>query len=255
MENVKVELSDGVQIVRICRSHKKNALTGPMYEAMTDALGDANARQDIAVTVLTGEGDGFTAGNDIAEFAGFAQSGALGAPVLGFLKALVVTQKPLVAAVEGLAIGVGTTLLFHCDLVYAGRSARFSTPFLSLGLVPEAASSLTMPRRMGYARAFEMLCLGETFDAARAETAGIVNGVVDDGMALAVALEAAGKLAQKPPAALAAARTLMRGTSQELTERIDEEAEIFGDRLRSDEAREAFSAFLEKRPANFSKLR
>lgn len=253
--DIECQCEDGVQTLRLNRAQKKNALTGEMYSALADALERGDQSQDVAVHVFLGSEGIFSAGNDLNDFVGFAQSGSLGAPVLRFLKALATTQKPMVAAVDGLAVGIGTTLLFHCDLVYASERARFRTPFLDLGLVPEAASSLLIPRHIGYHRAFEMLCLGTDFDAEAAHAAGFVNAVTTpDGLEEA-ALAAAQRLAQKPRAALSAARRLMRGDQAAILAKIDEEAAEFAERLKSAEAEEALVAFSEKRPPDFSKIR
>ncbi len=253
---VRVETVDGVQTLRIHRPEKKNALTGPMYETMTEALSAGDWSDEVAVHLFLGREGIFTAGNDLGEFLAFAEDGALGVHVVRFLRALVETRKPMVAAVDGLAIGIGTTMLLHCDLVYASPAARFATPFLDLGLVPEAASSLLMPQRMGHAWAFEMLCLGETFDAEKAWTAGIVNAIVPSEGLEAHAMDAARRLAAKPAEALAEARRLLRqSTEAEVVARMEEETALFAERLASPEAREAFSAFLEKRPPDFAKLR
>jgi enoyl-CoA hydratase/carnithine racemase len=244
-----------VQVLRINRTEKKNALTRPMYKALSDAIESGDADPGVAVHVITGSGGMFTAGNDISDFL------AAGTPqnkdghvdeVLRFIRLLPLIKKPLIAAVDGIAIGVGTTLLFHCDLVYATPEATFATPFLDLGLVPEAGSSLLMPRVMGYQRSFEMLVLGETFDAARGFEAGFVNAVVSAADLEATALKAARRLAGKPPAALALSRKLLRGDPAEISQRIDQEAVAFAQRLKSPEAREAFQAFLEKRAPQFS---
>jgi enoyl-CoA hydratase/carnithine racemase len=201
-----------------------------------------------------GSGGSFSAGSDVAEFAERARGRAdLSGPILDFIRQLALVEKPLIAAVDGLAVGVGTTLLFHCDLVYATSNSTFRTPFLDLGLVPEAGSSLLAPQRMGHARAFEMLALGETFGAERALAAGLVNAIVPAAELEAAALDAARRLAAKPPEALALCRRLMRGDTAAVRSRIEEEARIFAERLVSPEAREAFAAFLEKRPPDFQK--
>ena len=161
----------------------------------------------------------------------------------------------MIAAVDGLAIGVGTTMLLHCDLVYASPGASFRTPFLDLGILPEAASSLLMPRRMGHVRAFEMLALGAPYSAEQAREAGLINAIVQPDKLEATALDAGRRLASKPPEALALARKLMRGDPVEIIARIDAEIVEFADRLASPEAKEAFQAFLEKRAPDFKKLR
>jgi len=243
-----------VQILRMARSKKKNALTGAMYTALSDALEAGDADETIAAHVITGSDGVFTAGNDIADFLATARgTGDLGKDVLRFIWLLPVIKKPLIAAVDGNAIGIGTTMLFHCDLVYAAPDATFATPFLDLGVVPEAASSLLMPRRMGYVRAFAMLALGDPISADEAVAAGFVNAVVPANDLDATAIDAAKRLAMKPPEALAIARQLMRGDPAEILSRTDEEVVAFRQRLRSPEAIEAFTAFIEKRPPNFRK--
>lgn len=251
-----VSVADWIQTLRLTRASKKNALTSVMYAGLREALIDGDKRADVAVHLLTGSGGSFSAGSDVAEFAERAKGRAdLSGPILEFIRLLPKIEKPIVAAVNGLAIGVGTTLLFHCDLVYASPEATFRTPFLDLGLVPEAASSLIAPQRMGYARAFELLALGEAFSAERALAAGLVNAVVPAADLDATARKAAIRLARKPPEALAACRRLMRGDAAAASAQIEEEARVFAERLVSPEAREAFAAFLEKRPPDFAKLR
>jgi len=204
--------------------------------------------------VFIGSGGMFTAGSDIADFIERAKGGSsLGGPVLDFIRYLPQIRKPVIAAVDGLAIGVGTTMLLHCDLVYASPTASLRTPFLDLGLLPEAGSSLLAPLRMGYARAFELLVLGEAFSAERAREAGIVNAIVPAAELEATALKAAARLAAKAPEVLSVSRRLMRGDPAAIVARIDEEARIFGSRLSSPEAREAFAAFMEKRVPEFGK--
>lgn len=243
-----------VQILRIARPEKKNALTGAMYGALADAIEAGDADDTVAAHIITGSGGIFTAGNDIGDFLATARgTGGLAGDVIRFIRLLPVVKKPLIAAVDGNAIGVGTTMLFHCDLVYASPDATFATPFLDLGVVPEAASSLLVPQRMGYARAFAMLALGDPVSADDAVAAGFVNAVVPANDLEAAALGAAKRLAKKPPEALAVARKLMRGNPTELLSRTDEEIAAFRERLRSPEAIEAFTAFFEKRPPNFRK--
>jgi enoyl-CoA hydratase/carnithine racemase len=255
-QDVQISSSEGVQLIRFARVGKKNAITSEMYAAMCGALAAAEAGRDIAVHMLAGSGGAFSAGSDIGEFMQRATGNSeLGGPILDFIRLLPRLEKPLVAAVDGLAIGLGTTMLLHCDLVYASPASTFRTPFLDLGLVPEAGSSLLAPLRMGHARAFELLALGETFTAERALAAGLVNAVLPPVEVEGAALAAAHRLARKPPEALALCRKLMRGDASAVCARVDEEARIFADRLTSPEAREAFAAFLEKRPPDFSKAR
>jgi enoyl-CoA hydratase/carnithine racemase len=245
---------DGVQVLRIARPEKKNALTGAMYRALSDALEAADADSSIAAHIITGSDGVFTAGNDIADFLATSRgTGDLGKDVVRFIRLLPVIKKPLIAAVGGNAIGIGTTMLFHCDLVYAAPDAMFATPFLDLGVTPEAASSLLMTQRMGYARAFAMLALGDPMSADDAVAAGFVNAIVPAADLESAALDAARRLAKKPPEALALARRLMRGDPAEVLKRTDEEVAVFRERLRSPEAIEAFTAFVEKRTPNFNK--
>jgi len=243
-EHIQVSVSNGVQTLRFNRAEKKNAITSEMYHVLADNLRAGEMDDDVQVHLLAGSPGAFTAGNDIVDFLGFAEQGALGDNVIRFLKALATLTKPMVAAVDGLAIGVGTTMLMHCDLVYATARSVFRTPFLDLGLVPEAASSLLAPRLLGMPRAFELLCLGAAFDAEQAHTAGLVNAVVPEDEVELQARAAAETLAAKPQDALNAARRLLRGDPTEIVARIDEEADLFRERLQSDEARTAFQAFL-----------
>jgi enoyl-CoA hydratase/carnithine racemase len=247
---------DGFQTIRFTRPGKKNAITRAMYEAMGDALGKGEADAQVAVHVFLGSEGFFSAGNDVNDFLANAagDAGATGG-ALRFLHLLPVIKKPMIAAVDGPAVGVAVTLLFHCDLVYASRRATFSTPFLDLGLVPENASSLLAPQIMGHARAFELLVLGETFGAERAREAGFVNSVVADGEAEAVAFASALRLAAKPPEALRRSRAFLRPDPGLVLARSDEETAAFLELLKEPEAREAFSAFLEKRRPDFAKLR
>lgn len=254
--DVEISVADGLQTIRFARPEKKNALTQPMYAAITDALAAGDASPEVVAHLFIGSGGVFSAGNDINDFVERARTGrTLEGPVLDFLRALVRIQKPMIAAVDGLGVGIGTTLLFHCDLVYATPEARFMAPFVDLGAVPEAGSSLLGPQRMGYARAFELLVLGEPFTAERAQEAGLVNAIVPADELEATARKAAARLAAKPPEALALARRLLRGDTRALAERVEEEARLFSERIKSPEAQEAFAAFLEKRPPDFAGLR
>jgi enoyl-CoA hydratase/carnithine racemase len=242
--HVEIATSDGIQVIRLVRPEKRNALTEDMYRALTDALVAAETDPSIRVRVLLGSGGHFSAGNDIAVFLASAK-GEQGTPreVLRFIEALPLLRKPLIAGVDGQAVGIGTTLLMHCDLVYATPRATFATPFLDLGLVPEAASSLLMPAAMGYARAFELLVLGEIFTAERAREAGLVNAIVPVDDLEAHVLGIAARLARKPPEALATAKRLLRGDGAAVLERTRTEAAEFARCLTSLEARAAFEAF------------
>ena len=254
MQDILVDHSDGVLTLTINRVEKKNSFTTAMYSACADAL-DA-AREDAAVRVVVFQGHVavFSAGNDIADFLKASNLG-LDAPVLRFLRSLAAFPKPVVAAVCGPAVGIGTTMLFHCDLVYAGDNAAFSMPFVNLGLCPEAASSLLVPQMMGYHRAAEALLLGEPFMAEAALEVGLVNRVVPPTEANGVAQAQARKLAAKPLAALMETKRLMKkGQGAEVLAVIDQEAQSFGRMMGESAAREAFSAFMEKRKPDFSRL-
>ena len=254
---IDITTSEGIQTIRFLRSDKKNAFTGEMYNAMSDAL-DRGATDDaVGVHLFIGSGGSFSAGNDIKDFLRRADAGdGAPAPSLDFIRRLPHVNKPMIAAVDGLAIGIGTTMLLHCDVVYASPAANLRTPFLDLGLVPEAASSLLAAQRMGHQRAFELLCLGEVFDAERAHQAGLVNAIVPETELEATAVAAAKRLLAKPQEALRAARALMKGHDIAATAaKIDEEADIFARLMSSPEAREAFAAFLEKRAPDFAKAR
>jgi enoyl-CoA hydratase/carnithine racemase len=260
-EEIEIAAADGVQVIRFLRPEKKNAFTGPMYAAMSQALDAAETDDAIAAHVFSGSGGVFSAGNDINDFLRRAQAVAAGdsqgvpAPSLDFIRRLPKVTKPMIAAVDGLAIGIGTTLLLHCDLVYATPAASLRTPFLDLGLIQEAGSSLTAPARLGYPRAFELICLGEPFSAERAHQAGLVNAVVSADRLEATALAAARRLAAKPRQALALSRRLLRQGLPDVGAMIDQEAEAYAVLMRSPEAREAFTAFLEKRPPDFARAR
>jgi enoyl-CoA hydratase/carnithine racemase len=260
-QEIGIEVQDGVQVIRFLRAEKKNAFTGPMYTAMSGALDAAETDDAIACHVFIGSGGVFSAGNDIGDFMRRAEAVAKGeakgipAPSLDFIRRLPEVTKPMIAAVDGLAIGIGTTLLFHCDLIYATPAASLRAPFLDLGLVQEAGSSLTAPARLGYPRAFELICLGEPFSGQRAFEAGLVNAVVPAAELEATALKAARRLAAKPRHALMTARRLLRRNHAEIGAMIDAEAEAYATLMGSPEAREAFTAFLEKRPPDFAKVR
>jgi enoyl-CoA hydratase/carnithine racemase len=243
--NIRIEQEGAALCVTFDRPEKKNALTGAMYEAATEALRQADRDPSIGAVVFAGSGGMFTAGNDIADFL-TAGAGPGEFPAFTFIKTLAACETPLVAAVEGLAIGIGATMILHCDLVYVAPGTVFRMPFVDLGLVPEAASSLLLPRRIGMAKAAEFLLLGEVFGTEEALQLGLVNAIVPANELHGVALERAGRLAAKPRAAIAATRRLMRGDALEIQVRIAEEARLFAAALLSDEARAAFAAFLGK---------
>jgi enoyl-CoA hydratase/carnithine racemase len=250
IEGVELIEEGGVIEVHIDRPDKKNALTAAMYRAMTAALADASARADIGVVLIAGKGDAFCAGNDLKDFISGPEGGEA---AFEFIRAIARFDKPIVAAVQGLAVGVGTTMLLHCDLVYAAPDARFVMPFVNLGIVPEAGSSLLAPATMGYAKAAAMLLLGEPLDAEGADKAGLVSAILPGETLLDHARAKAAALAAKPPQALAYTRKLMKGDLTALEARIEEEARLFQESMQSAEAREAFTAFFEKRAPVFRK--
>jgi enoyl-CoA hydratase/carnithine racemase len=245
-EDLIVQDLDGVRIIRMNRPEKKNALTQPMYAGMTRALREAGGNAAIRCIVLAGAPNAFCAGSDIGDFQKRAEGG-LEPVTVDFLHALAKNEKPLVAAVGGTAVGIGTTMLLHCDHVVAATGATFATPFLKLGLIPEAASSLLAPQRMGHARAFSLLVMGRPLSAADAKDAGIVNTVVEVGAVDDTALQAAREIAALPPNAVKLARRLMRSQDESVAERIETEATHFKELLKSDEARAAFAAFFARK--------
>ncbi|MCA3643664.1 MAG: crotonase/enoyl-CoA hydratase family protein [Methylobacterium sp.] len=246
MSDVVVSREGALSILRLHRVEKKNALTGAMYTALSHALREANADDGVGAIVILGQPGIFCAGNDIKDFMGFAMGGGIGQPVLDFLRALVANEKPLVAGVDGAAIGIGTTMILHCDYALASNRSVFATPFVDLGLVPEAASSLIVPQLMGNRLAFEMLAMGAKFDANRARETGLINAVTEPATLEAQTLETARAIAAKPREAVRLARKLIRGDPSAILARIDEEAKLFSGRLMSQEARQAFEAFLAK---------
>ncbi|WP_420959750.1 crotonase/enoyl-CoA hydratase family protein [Brucella sp. IR073] len=246
-EHIIIERQDAVQIIRITRPEKKNALTRAMYAAMAEALRKGDADHAIRVHVFFGAPGAFSAGNDMQDFMAAASGGSLGAEVLDFLNALSTAKKPIVSGVDGLAIGIGTTIHLHCDLTFATPQSVFRTPFVDLGLVPEAGSSLLAPRLMGYQKAFALLALGEGFSAEAAKEAGIVYRIVEAEELESATLEAARAVAARPPQAMQIAKALLRGADEPVGDRIAREAKHFAERLTSQEAREAVAAFLAKK--------
>jgi enoyl-CoA hydratase/carnithine racemase len=242
--DIEIARDGAVMSAAFARPQKKNAITGAMYEALIEAFEGAERDANVGALVLSGKGGVFTAGNDIADFLAVALREAGDFPASRFVSKLAEFEKPLIAAVDGLAIGVGTTLLFHCDLAYATPEARFQMPFVNLGLVPEAGSSLLAPQRFGRAKAAEFLLLAEPFGAEEALKLGLVNAILPQAELMAHAMRKAAELAAKPRAALLATRRLMRGDPEALKARIAEEMHAFGAALKSPEARAAFQAFL-----------
>lgn len=243
-EHVTIRDRDGIRLISMRRTEKKNALTQGMYRLMTEALHGAHNDPAMLCVVIAGGPGAFSAGNDLEDFLKAVESGAGISAAIAFLHALARCNKPLVAAVDGLAVGIGTTMLLHCDHVVASPASRFSTPFTQLGLVPEGGSSLLAPLLLGHQRAFSLLVMGRPMDATAAHQAGLVNTIADD--VEAEAMKAAREIAALPPEAVRLSRNLLR-SREDAVARIDEEAAIFAERMRSPEAVAAFKAFLSRR--------
>ena len=252
---IKVELSgSGVLTVTIARPDKKNALTNDMYGALADAIARASDDDEIRVLLIQADGDTFTAGNDVSEFAAQATgNGPKERNVVRFLRGLANATKPIIAAVQGKAVGVGTTMLLHCDYVLLSEEAQLITPFVNLALVPEAASSYLLPLRIGHVKAFEMFALGEAVPANAAVAWGIANKAVSNAELRAEARRVARKIAAKPIGSLTAMKRLMRD-AEKLVAQMDCESAIFVERLASAEAKEAFAAFAQKRQPDFTRI-
>jgi len=254
MTDLLIDTADRVMTITFNRVDKKNSFTAAMYADMADALTDARLEDDIRVVVFQGHETVFSAGNDIADFLK-APPLSPDVPVFRFLRSVANFPKPIVAAVCGPAVGIGTTLLFHCDLVYAGDNAAFSMPFVNLGLCPEAASSLLAPQRMGYGRAAEALLLGDPFMAEAAMEMGLISRIVPPAEANALAQRQAQRLAAKPPTSVLETKRLMKHSQASFVDqRMAEEGAIFGRMLGEPAAREAFGAFMAKRQPDFSNL-
>jgi enoyl-CoA hydratase/carnithine racemase len=247
MPDILISNEGPVRKIRMNRPEKKNALTLAMYEAMAAAIEDAGTDTRVRCLLIAGAPDIFCAGNDLNDFVAMAKTGALGTPIVRFLHALARCEKPLVAAVSGAAVGIGTTMLLHCDQVIASDSAVLLTPFVSLGLLPEAGSSLIAPRLMGHARAFSLLVMGNSLSAEAAKSVGIINAIVPAAELDAQSLAAARDIAALPAESVSAARRLMRGNVEEIMARIDEEVETFKTRLASPEAKAALAMFLNRK--------
>jgi len=242
----------GARLVKLRRPEKKNAITQDMYRAMSDAIDTAQNNPDIRCIIITGGSGVFTAGNDLEDFLKDGTSNTdtpRASNATKFLYSLAHNVKPIIAAVDGIAIGIGTTMLFHCDYVLASKTATFSTPFIHLGLVPEGASSLLMPRTMGHQRAFAMLVMGRTMTADDAKVAGFVNVVVSPGHTEAEARKVAREICHLPAEAVAISRKLLKLPPEDMTRRIDQEGHLFGERMRSKEAVAAFKAFFARKKA------
>jgi enoyl-CoA hydratase/carnithine racemase len=255
MSDIVTERSNGILRVQFNRPEKKNAMTGAMYTSLADIFNKAADDEEVRVVLWHSAGDTFSAGNDVGDFLK-NPPGPSEFPQGRLMDAFVRFEKPIVVAVQGAAVGGGTTMLTHCDFVYAGESARFQLPFINLALVPEFGSSYSLPSRIGYLRAAELYLLGEPFTAARAAELGVVTRVVPDRDLLATATATAQKLAAKPGGALLATKRLLKqGFIDQVKAAINVEDQEFFERVRSAEAKEALSAFLEKRPPNFKKMK
>jgi enoyl-CoA hydratase/carnithine racemase len=251
-EHVLVADEGATRVITLRRPEKKNALTQDMYSAMSNAIDTAQNNPAIRCLIITGGSGVFTAGNDLDDFlkaGGAAQGEARPMNAVKFLHSLVHNTKPIIAAVDGLAIGIGTTLTFHCDYVLASTAATFSTPFIHLGLVPEGASSLLAPMTMGHQRAFAMLVMGRTLSAEEAKEAGFVNAVVSPGHTETEARKVAREICALPAEAVALSRKLLKPPPDELVRRIEQESHLFSERMSSKEAMAAFKAFFARKKA------
>ena len=246
-DRILTSSANGVMTIRMNRPDKKNALTGDMYSRMSAALDEADASEDINAILILGSPGAFSAGNDIADFMQVAMSGEReNMSVFGFLERIIQAPKPIVAGVDGLAIGIGITMLLHCDYVVASDTSMFKTPFVDLGLVPEAGSSLIGPELMGYHKAFALLGMGEAFSTQDAKDAGFVTKITSSDELESSAEQAAQAIASKPQQALKLSRDLLRGDRSDILARMREEAILFGERLESEEAKQAFMTFMQK---------
>lgn len=254
MSHVLVETKDRVLRIELARPEKKNALSPQMYAALAAAFEAADADANVRAVLIHGQSGCFTSGNDVKDFLELERAPGA-SPAAGFLRAIAAAKKPVVAAVGGPAVGIGTTMLLHFDLIFAAPNARFQLPFVPLGLVPEAASSLLLPMITGYQRAAELLLLGQPFSADKAFAAGFITEIVPEAELLEYARTAALALAALPPASVRMTKELMkRALAPAVRERMQEELGLFGERLKSPEAKEALSAFMEKRKPDFSRF-
>ncbi|MFZ5441358.1 MAG: enoyl-CoA hydratase [Myxococcota bacterium] len=252
IDDIETSRDGSTLLIRFARPTKKNALTIAMYDRMNQALSEAAADKSVRAVVFGSTGETFTAGNDLGDFMQNPPTGE-DSPVFRFIHALATFEKPLLAAVDGKAIGLGLTMLLHCDFVYCTERASFVAPFVNLGLVPEAASSLLLPKLVGHARAADLLLLGEPLDAKTAHTLGLVNAVLAPDQVLPKALETARRLADKAPTAVKLSKALMKDQAAVL-ERMKKEGALFASQLQSPEVAEAIGAFFEKRKPDFSQF-
>lgn len=253
-DNIKIALDEGVLILTFNRPDKKNAISNEMYRVLSEAVEAAQDDPDIRVILFQGDGGVFTAGNDLSDFAAVSTGKTDGARFGSrFIRNLSTSKKPMVGAVTGLAVGIGVTMLLHCDLVYVADDAKLSAPFVNLALVPEAASSLLLTERIGYNRAFAMFALGEPVLGVDAASMGLANQALPSAEVNAAALAAAKALAKRPLGAVMATKRLMREHAR-ITERLEAELVLFDQRLKTAEAAEAFAAFAERRPPDFTKV-
>ena len=253
MDEIITERSASILRVQLNRPARKNAMTSSMYVTLADVFNDAGKDEQVRVVLWHGAGDSFCAGNDVEDFLK-NPPGPGESPQARLMNALVDFDKPLIAAVQGAAIGGGTTMLTHCDFVYASESAKFQMPFVNLALVPEFGSSFSIPARIGHIRAAELILLGQPFDVRKAADLGLVTQVVSDQNLLAMATETARKLAAKPAGALQASKKLMKQSFREqIKAAMKAENEEFSTQVRSEDAKEALTAFLQKRPPNFNR--
>lgn len=252
-QDIVTATADGILQIRLNRPQKKNALTREMYGTLEAAFNGANDDHRVKVIWITGSGDSFSSGNDVGSFLE-EQAGDRLPGAGGFLHALALLEVPLVAAVNGLAVGVGATMLLHCDLVHAAAGATFRFPFVDLGVFPEAASTVLLPRLAGHQRAMEMMLLADSFDVSTARDVGMVNDVFEDDDLEAESLRITRRLAAKPAASLRLTKARVKAGYGDLGAVIAEEAPLFAGAVRSPEAREAFNAFLEKRRPDFSQF-
>jgi enoyl-CoA hydratase/carnithine racemase len=249
-QDISLERPDthpGILVIRMTRPEKKNAITRAMYRAMADALDQANADESVRVAVMLGVPGIFSSGNDLTDFLEIARNPSEGGHVMAFLHALAGFEKPLLSGVDGISIGIGTTMNLHCDMTFATPRTIFRTPFTDLAVVPEAASSLLAPRIMGHQRAFALLVAGIGFSAEEAREAGLVWKVVGEDDLERVVLDAASHLVNRPPLALTFSCRLVKGDRREVHDKMDEEMKIFIERLRSEEAAALYKSFLDKK--------